>query len=147
MNRAIEIVSKLVAIGLIFIAPLIYLVQKFSNEEVIPEHTNSSMPLLILVMLSIVLILFISFLFSQLMAYMKDNPFGYSSIFFFGSLVATVSFLGISWINKLNDLVEYNTAQFMTDLEVYAHSMVIVLVYVLSGMIVGAVGLAYKKLR
>ena len=146
MNRAIEIASKLIAIGLIFIAPLWYLVWKFSNEVVIAEHTNSSMPLLILVLVSLFSILLVSYIFSQLMAYMKDNPFGYSSIFFFGSLLAVISFLAISWLNKLEDLINFNVEQFMADVEVYKHSILIVLVYVVSGMIVGTVGLTYKKL-
>ena len=144
MAKMIEIASKLIALLLIFVAPLFYLVQKFNNEEVIPEHTNSSMPLLVLIIISLVAILAVSYLFSQLMAYMKDSPFGYSSIFFFGALLATISFLVMSWINKLNDLVEYNAGQFMLDLEVYARSMLVVFAYVVSGMIVGALGLAYK---
>ena len=86
-------------------------------------------------------------IFSQTMALIKDNPFGYGSILFIGAVMCLISFLGMIWLDKIIDLIEYNVEQFTTDLTTYRGSTKIVLIYGISGLITAITGLVIKKTR
>ena len=77
----------------------------------------------------------------------NDSPFGYGSIYFFGGLILSVSIIGLIWIDKLSDIINFNVAQFITDLTTYKHSLWIVFIYIVSGLCVATVGIVYKKTR
>lgn len=145
-NNLLDILFKLGAIILIFICSPVYLIWKYRKTETI-EITTDSMPIIITIAVSIFVLFIISYIFSQLMSAIKDSPFGYGSIFFFGILILGVSIIGLIWIDKINDLVEYNVARFLSDLAIYKHSIWIVFVYIVSGLCVATAGYVYKKTR
>jgi hypothetical protein len=87
----------------------------------------------------------VSYIFSQTMQYIKDSPFGYGSIFFFGGLTGGVVFVAIMWIDKIANLINYNVVQFTEDLQTYKSSMWVILIYILSGLIIGTTGIVIKK--
>lgn len=148
MNKFIDWCFKVTSLVLIFVAPMIYLLWKYNktNTEVV-EVTTNSMPIFIVIILSVFIIMLVSFLFSQTMNAIKDSPFGYGSIYFFGGLIGSISFVAIMWIDKLSDLINYNVIEFLNDLATYKHSMWIILIYILAGLFVATTGLVIKKTR
>lgn len=148
MAKFIDWALKVTSLVLIFVAPAIYLMWKYNNSETYTvEVTDNSMPIFIVIILSILVIFIISYIFSQTMALIKDSPFGYGSIFFFGGLFAGISVIVVIWIDKLNDLIEYNVEQFTMDLATYKHSMIIIIAYVIAGLVVATTGIIIKKTR
>lgn len=142
LNKLIRIVS----LAFIFPVPIIYLLIKFTNKEIetVTVTTNST-PIVILIAVSVLVIFFVSYVFSQTMAYIKDKPFGYGSIFFFGGLLGGVVVVGIMWLSKLEDLINYNVTQFMNDIIIYKTSMMYVLGSIILGLVIGVAGLVYEK--
>jgi hypothetical protein len=137
---------KITGASLIFIAPLVYLYWKYKQTETYTvEVTDTSLPMVITILLSVILIFGISWLFSQTKAYINDNPFGYGSIIFFGGLLGAVSFIGMMWLSKIEDLINANVGQFLIDLATYKHSIWIVLAYVISGIVVAISGFIIEK--
>jgi len=145
-NNVLDIAFKLASLILIFVCSPIYLIWKFKRVETV-EVTTNSMPILITLLLSLFIIMVISYLFSQTMSAINDSPFGYGSIYFFGGLILSVSVIGLIWIDKLSDLINYNVAQFTHDLTIYKHSIWIVFIYIMSGLCVATLGIVYKKTR
>lgn len=138
--------SKIIALGLIFGGSLIYLIIKYSGSETKTiEVTTNSMPLVILIIITVVVLVFIAWLGSSTMAAIKDTPFGFGGIFLYGMLIGSISFLGIYWIDKVADLVDYDPSQFLADLATYKDSMQVVLSFIVSGLVIALAGFIYEK--
>ena len=145
-NKILDVVFKLTSLSLVFIAPLIYIWWKYGGSKTeLVEVTTNSMPIPILIILSVFVVMLVSYVFSQTLHLIADSPFGYGSIFFFGTLIGAISFISYIWLAKLSDLITYNAGQFVLDLEIYKHSVTIILVYIISGLMIGLVGFIYKK--
>ena len=145
-NTVIDVSCKIIALGLIFIAPIAYLLWKYGGSETeVIEITTNSMPMAILLLISIFVIVLVLYIGSSTMSAIQDNPFGYGGIYMFGTLIGAISFLGIYWIDKVADLIDYDPSQFLNDLATYKHSVQIVLSYIVAGLVIATAGFLYKK--
>lgn len=148
MSKLLDVLFKIVSVALIFVAPIVYLLWKYSktNTQVV-EVTTNSMPIFVVILISILSIGLIFWIFSQTMALIKDNPFGYGSILFAGALMGVTALLGMLWLDKIIDLINHNVEAFTTDLTVYKGSTKVVLLYIISGLLIGTTGIIIKKTR
>lgn len=141
-------VLKIVGAFAVFVMPMIYLVWKFNGTETVTS-TTSSMPMAILLIISLFGLILIMWLGSQILSiyweYVKKHPFGFVSTLTFGSIILLVTVLGIQWINKLSDLINYNSTRFIEDLGLYKHSMYVVLAWVGIGLVISLAGFIYEK--
>jgi len=148
LNKVIIWVSRIVAMFLVFIYPIIYLINKFGGTETV-QSTQSSMPLVILLIITMLGVIAIGFLINQVFIvywqYIKSHPFGFISILSFGLIISLVITLAISWLSKLNNLITENTTLFLSDIALYKSSMIHLLVYVGIGLLVGLIGFVYEK--
>ena len=145
-KSAIVILSKIVAIGLIFIAPMISLLVEYTdNETQVVEVTTSSMPTIILIIISLLLVVFIAWLGNSTMAAIHDHPFGFGSIYMFGSIILGLSVLAMFWLSKLDNLINYNVTQFLSDILTYKASLQYVIAYMVAGLVVATAGFIYQK--
>ena len=145
-NTAIDVTAKIIALIMIFIAPLIYLAIKFGGSEThVVEVTTNSMPITILLLISLLVLVFIAYLGSATMNAINDHPFGYGGIYMYGVIIGGVAFLGLFWINKVDDLVNFDTTQFLNDLATYRSSIHVVLSYIVIGLVIATAGFIYKK--
>lgn len=134
----------------VFIAPTIYLLWKFGGKETIMiESTENSMPILILLVISLFVLITVMWLGSQAIVvyweYVKKHPFGSVSVFTFGSVILALSVLIIQWINKFTDLIEYNAERFTLDLEVYRGSLSVIVIYVSIGLACAVTSFIWRK--
>jgi hypothetical protein len=147
-NKVIIWVARLGSIALVFIAPIVYLVWKYGGVEVV-EETQSSMPIPILLLISGFAFIIIMWLGSQVIVvywdYIKHHPFGAISTMSFGAIILILTLLSIQWVNKLNDLIEYNAQRFMDDLTMYRGSMYVVVIYVSIGLGLALAGYIWEK--
>lgn len=147
-NKVIIWTAKLGSIALVFIAPIVYLIWKYGGVEVV-EETQSSMPLPILLIITGFALIIIMWLGSQVLVvywdYIKHHPFGAISTMSFGMIILVLTLLFIQWVNKLNDLIEYNAQRFMDDLAMYRGSMYVVLIYVGIGLALALTGYIWEK--
>ena len=145
-NTAIDVTAKIIALIMIFIAPIIYLAIKFGGSEThVIEVTTNSMPITILLLISLLVLVFIAYLGSATMNAINDHPFGYGGIYMYGVIIGGVAFLGLFWINKVDDLVNFDTTQFLNDLATYRSSIHVVLSYIVIGLVIATAGFIYKK--
>jgi len=147
-NKIIIWTARLSSITLVFIAPITYLIWKYGGTEIV-EETQSSMPIPILLLVSAFALIIIMWLGSQVLVvywdYIKRHPFGAISTLSFGTIILVLTLLGIQWVNKLNDLIEYNAQRFIDDLTMYRGSMNVILVYVSLGLGLALVGYIWEK--
>jgi hypothetical protein len=138
--------SKIVALGLIFVAPMIYLIILFGGSETTTiEVTTNSMPIVILIIISLLVIVFIAWLGSSTMSAINDHPFGFGGIYMYGAIIGGLSVLALFWLNKLNDLIQYDVSQFLIDLEIYKGSIQYVITFIVSGLVIATAGFIYEK--
>ena len=147
-NKVIIWTARLGSIALVFIAPIVYLIWKYGGVEVV-EETQSSMPIPILLLITGFALIIIMWLSSQVIVlywdYIKHHPFGAISTMSFGSIILILTLLGIQWVNKLNELIEYNAQRFMDDLIMYRGSMYVVIIYVGIGLGIALFGFIWEK--
>ena len=145
MSKAIVITTKLLAIYFIFIATSWHLINKFTKETIVIASTSSSLGMPALIGVSLLGILFVVFVFKQVSNTINDNPFGYGSILFFGTLISTLTLMGFLWIRKLIDLIEVNSGLFVIDLQTYNDSLQRMFIYMIVGVLIAIGGLVYDK--
>ena len=147
-NKIILWFFRVCSIVLVFIAPLVYLIMKYSGKVVV-EDTQSSMPVIILLFITVLVLVLIMWLGSQVLVvyweYVKKHPFGSVSVFTFGTIILALSFLMIQWIDKFTNLIEYNTARFVTDLSTYKGSMSVIIIYVSIGLASAVAGFIWRE--
>lgn len=138
--------SKIIALGLIFLAPMIYLTMFYGGSETTTvEVTTNSMPIIILIMISLLVVVFIAWLGSSTMSAINDNPFGFGGIYMYGAIIGGLSVLGLFWLNKLRDLINYDVSQFLFDMDIYKSSIQYVITFIAAGIIVATAGFIYEK--
>lgn len=152
MGKVLVWLGRILGAFAVFVMPIIYLIWKYGGTETTTQvvtSTESSMPMLILLVISLFGLILVMWLGSQILSiywdYVKKNPFGFISTLTFGSVILLVTLLGIQWINKLSDLISYDTTQFITDLTLYKHSMYVVLAWVGIGLTISLAGFIYEK--
>lgn len=147
-NKVIIWTAKLGSIALVFIAPIVYLIWKYGGTEIV-ETTESSMPIPILLLISGFTLIIIMWLGSQVLVvywdYIKRHPFGAISTLSFGTIILVLTLLAIQWVNKLSDLIEYNSQRFVEDLTMYRASMYVVIIYVSIGLALALTGYIWEK--
>ena len=138
--------SKIIALGLIFIAPLIHLSVEYGGSETqVVEVTTNSMPMAILILISIFVVTLIAYIGSSAFHAIQDSPFGFGGIYMFGAIILGISILALYWINKIDDLVNYNVVQFLNDLDTYKDSVQYIIAYIVAGLVIATAGYIYKK--
>ncbi len=129
MNKAL----KLITIGLLFFAPIIVLIYRYSNTQIV-EVTERSMPLWVLFITSLLALIFIFWLFSQTMAKIKQSPFGWGSLLFFGGLTIVTLIMSYLWAVKFEDLVVYKTAELLKDVAYFKTTLQIIAPFTMLGL-------------
>ena len=72
-NTVIDVSAKIIALGLIFVAPIIYLIWKYGGSETeVIEITTNSMPIAILILIT-VFVIFITNCVGILYLYQKQK--------------------------------------------------------------------------
>ena len=147
MKKSIVVIlAKIIAVALLSIAPLIHLMVEYSSSEVqVIEVTTNSKPMVILLIMTILGMGLIAYIGSSTMQAIKDSPFGFGGIYMFGTIILGVSVLGLYWLQKLDDLVNYNVTQFLIDLAIYKDSLQYVIAYMVAGLIIATAGFIYQK--
>jgi hypothetical protein len=149
-NKIIIWIARLGSIALVFIAPITYLIWKYGGSETeLVEVTTNSMPILILFIISIFVLVVIMWLGSQVLVvyweYVKKHPFGEVSVFTFGGVILALTVLINLWLAKLNDIIEYNAEQFLTDISLYKDSLIVIIWYVAIGLALAVFGFIWNK--
>ncbi len=77
--------------------------------------------------------------------YVKKHPFGEVSVFTFGGVILALTVLINLWLAKLNDIIEYNAEQFLTDISLYKDSLIVIIWYVAIGLALAVFGFIWNK--
>jgi len=142
----LEWALKIAGMVFVFIVPIIYLIDKFDNKIVV-ESTENSMPIPILLIVTAMIVVAISWLFSQVLNLIKDKPFGFGSILFFGVFMLAISFLGNMWLGKIEELITVNTQAFLSDIGTYKSAIFRVMLYEIIGLGLAACSFVVKLNR
>lgn len=150
MNKVIVWASRIISVACI-VYPLIYLVNKFSNEKVIEATTKTVLPIPILIVVSVIGMVLIVGVSTQLFivyfSKAKSNPFSFTVIAPFGLIILGITWFAKLWINKISLLIEVNAERFMNDLSTYAYSMNVVMIWVGIGIGIGLAGVIYNYIE
>lgn len=140
--------SKIVALCLIFLVPVIHMIVSFGGSQtstVTVDVTTNSMPIIILIMISLLLLVFVAWLGKSTMSAINDHPFGFGGIAMYGTIIGGISVLALFWLNKLKDLINYDVSQFLIDLDIYKSSIQYVITYIAAGLVIAIAGFIYEK--
>ena len=134
----------------IFIAPIWYLIGQYSSSEtVIVETTENSMPILVLLLISVLVGILVIWVITQFIVLywetIKKKPFGFVSTLSFGTVTALSAGTAMLWLYKLKDLINANTQVFLDNIDMYIHNLLIILLWIGAGFLVGIFGFIWEK--
>ena len=150
LNKTIVWLSKMFMIVAIFIAPSWYLIREYSNSETkIVETTENSMPMLVLILVSIFAGVIVIWVMVQIKVLyweiIKKKPFGFVSTLSFGVVTVAIAGIAMAWLYKLKDLINANTQVFLDNIDMYLHNLLIILLWIGAGFLVGIFGFIWEK--
>ena len=134
----------------IFIAPSWYLIGQYSsNETVIVETTENSMPILVLILVSIFVGIVVIWVITQFIVLywetIKKKPFGFISTLSFGGITALTTGVAMLWLYKIKDLINANSQVFLDNIDMYIHNLLIILLWIGGGFLAGIFGFIWEK--
>lgn len=138
--------SKIVAAGLIFVAPLLVILRRYQADQV-TTTTESALGFVPLMFIVVVALVALSFFVNQFMEMVRQSKFGYLAIGVFGVIMATILFLSwtvIQWVvmNAQNDL-----NNFVATFNYHQSTLIEMLVFVAAGIAIVVIAklLEFKK--
>lgn len=134
-----KLLIKLVSAFLIFVAPLILVIQRYNTVETKIETSFGLFPTILVVVVGSVLFAFIS---QQFMEMVRTNKFGFLSIAFFGVLLAILMFSGVFILSAILNTAQANYEAFVDNYTFHIQTLTYGLVLVLSGIAVSLIYLA-----
>lgn len=134
-----KLLSKLVAAFLIFIAPLVLIVQRYNAVETQVESSFGIVPTLFIVVVVAVAFSFIS---QQFLEMVRTNKFGFLSIAFFGALLGLLLFSALFTLSAILNTAQSNYDVFVANYEYHIDTLWYALVFVISGIGVAGIYLA-----
>ena len=137
----LKIASKLIAAGLIFVAPLVIVWARYKTESstqvVVVQNPLGVFPTIIIVSVLGVLLWWVTNQFAQML---KENKFGWLSIVFFGLTLGLVLF-GSWWIlNSVLLSVQQNVEQFVENMTYHKETLFTILWFIGGGIGVAGIG-------
>jgi hypothetical protein len=124
---------------LIFVAPIILVIQRYNQTETTIETSFGLFPTIIVVGVGSVLFGFIS---QQFMEMVRTNKFGFLSIAFFGVLLAILMFGGLFILSAILNTAQANYEAFVSNYEYHIQTLTYGLAFVIGGIAVSMIYLA-----
>ena len=125
----------------IFVLPIIYLGVKYSKVKVVESTTKTVFPIPILIFFAIfILVAMIGlavWLFALWLQSAKKSKLSFSFIAPFGLVEFALTWVFRMLVIKIKLLIENNVTQFIVDLQGYAYSLGVVMIYVGIGLFIG----------
>jgi len=133
----LKTLSKATSIGLIFIAPLIVVINRYNSEQTIETRTSLGLvPLLFIITISLVALWFFS---NQFLEMVRTNKFGYLSIVFFGATLGTLLFLVWFVLQYIVLSAQANLEVFVDNFKYHQRTLIEMLVFIVTGLVVALV--------
>ena len=133
--------TKLAAVGFIFVAPLVIIFRRYNVEQVQSLNTQMSIvPLLFIVTIALVALWFAS---NQFMEMVRTDKFGYLSIGFFGAILSILLFLVWFVLQYIVISAKTNLDNFVETFSYHQRSLVEMLVFIISGLVLAFVSRMY----
>lgn len=139
--KTIRLAAKLVAIGLIFVAPVIRILTRYSRdtETRTIEITNplGIMPTIFLIVIFTVVLWFVM---NQFMEMLRQNKFGWMSIMFFGLVLGLILFGSWFMINSVLLSVQNNVETFLANMEYHRQTLYGMIWFIGGGIATALIG-------
>lgn len=134
-----KLLSKLVAVGLIFVAPLVLVIQRYNAVETKIESSFGIVPTIFVL---IVVVTAFSFVSQQFLEMVRTNKFGFLSIAFFGVLLGLLLFSALFTLSAILNTAQSNYDAFVANYEYHIETLWYALIFVISGIGISGVYLA-----
>lgn len=134
-----KIAAKLSSAFLIFVAPLILVVQRYNAVETKIETSFGLFPTLMVVIVSAVAFSFIS---QQFLEMVRTSKFGFLSIVFFGALLGILMFAGIFTLSAILNTAQANYEAFVGNYEYHIQTLTYGLMFIAAGVTISLTYLA-----
>jgi hypothetical protein len=131
-------IFKLVALALIFLAPIVHLIVAFSTEEEMVVAQSLGIIPMILVMA--IALLLVSYIYSNIKAKLNQHPFGFLSIMFYGGVGALFIAVLMFWFGSILGTAQTSFDTFKANFETYIRTMQFIIGYVMLGLVIATFG-------
>lgn len=133
--------TKLVSVGLIFVAPLVIIFRRYNADQIVSTNTRLGLvPLMFIVTIALVALWFAS---NQFMHMVRTDKFGYLSIGFFGAMLSILLFLVWFILQYIVTSAKINLDLFVETFSYHQRSLVEMLVFIISGLTIAFIGRLY----
>lgn len=126
-----KLLSKAVALGLIFVAPLVLVIQRYNSVETRIESSFGVVPTIVGI---IILATAFSFVSQQFMEMVRTNKFGFLSITFFGVLLGLLLFSALFTLSAILNTAQANYEAFVANYEYHIQTLWYSIIFVISGI-------------
>lgn len=134
-----KLTAKLSSAFLIFVAPLILVVQRYNAVETKIETSFGLFPTLVVIIVSAVAFSFVS---QQFLEMVRTSKFGFLSIVFFGALLGILMFAGIFTLSAILNTAQANYDAFVGNYEYHIQTLTYGLMFIASGITISLTYLA-----
>lgn len=133
----LKTLSKATSIGLIFLAPLIVVINRYNADQVVETRTTLGIvPLLFIITIALVALWFFS---NQFLEMVRTNKFGYLSITFFGATLATLLFLVWFVLQYIVLSAQANLDVFVDNFKYHQRTLIEMLIFIVSGLVLALI--------
>lgn len=133
----LKTLSKVTSIGLIFIAPLVVIINRYNSNQVIETRTSLGIvPLLFIITIALVALWFFS---NQFLEMVRTNKFGYLSITFFGAMLSTLLFLVWFVLQYIVLSAKSNLDVFVENFMYHQRTLIEMLIFIIAGLVLALV--------
>lgn len=139
-----KLTIKLISAFLVFVAPVILILQRYDNIETRIETSFGLLPTLFVITVLAVGFTFVS---QQFMEMVRTNKFGFLSIVFFGVLLGILLFAGVFTLSAILNTAQANFDAFKSNYEYHIDTLQYALYFVASGIAVSGVYLLSQLKR
>jgi len=150
MSKILIWVSRIAA-WLCAIYPLVYLTNKFTTVQVTEATTNNVLPIPILILISVLGLVIIIALSTQLLILyinkIKGNPFSFIILAPFILVMLGISWFARVWLHKVDLLIKTNVTQFSNDISTYSHAIGVIMIWWLVAILIGSAGEIYNYIE
>ena len=133
-----NILLKVLSIGLIFVAPIVHMIVFYSTEDTV--SVKQSIGLIPMIIIMAIALLLISFIYSNIKAKLNQHPFGFLSIMFYGLVGFMFIAVLMFWFSSILGTAQTNFDAFKENFTSYIRTMQFIIGYVLSGIVVATYG-------
>jgi hypothetical protein len=135
--KKIQILAKITAIGLFFVAPCMMIFSRYSKEAITETRTveiTNPLGIMPTIFLGVIFTVVLWFVMNQFMEMLRQNKFGWLSIIFFGLVLGTILYGSWFMINSILVSVQDNVDTFLANMEYHRDTLHGMLWFITAGV-------------